>query len=103
VHCVDHREQSRAPRRNAVGLGPIDGVVRMFPCAGRPNDYYLTYFGVHQPAQMAFDVPDGEQYSAEVIDTWTMTATPLVEPVVRGAPVRLPGKPYQALILRRRG
>jgi hypothetical protein len=84
-----------------VGLDPIDGVLRMFTCAGQPHDYYLTYFGVHQPAKMTLDVPEGEQYRAEVIDTWEMTITPLEEPVVRGAEVPLPGKPYHALILRR--
>ncbi len=87
----------------AAGLDPIIDVPGMFPCAGQPHAYYLTYFGVHQPAQMVFDVPDGEQYAAEVIDTWAMTATRLDEPVVRGATVALPGKPYQALILRRVG
>ena len=87
----------------AAGLDPISDVPGMFPCAGQPHAYYLTYFGVHQPAQMVFDVPDGEQYAAEVIDTWAMTATRLDEPVVRGATVALPGKPYQALILRRVG
>jgi hypothetical protein len=85
----------------AAGLEPIDGVLRMFACAGQPHDYYLIYFGVHQPANMALDVPEGEQYTAEVVDTWEMTITPLEEPVVRGAAVPLPGKPYQALILRR--
>jgi hypothetical protein len=50
---------------------------------------------------MAFDIPDGEQYTAEVIDTWAMTITRLEEPVVCGASVLLPGKPYQAVILRR--
>jgi hypothetical protein len=84
-----------------TGLDPIDGVVPMFPCAGQPHDYYLTYFGVHQPARMAFDVPDGEQYTIEVIDTWAMAVTRLDEPVVRGTSVLLPGKPYQAVILRR--
>jgi len=52
---------------------------------------------------MTFNVPEGEQYRAEVIDTWAMTTTPLDEPVVRGATVPLPGKPYQALMLRRIG
>jgi hypothetical protein len=85
----------------AAGLDPVDGVVPMFPCAGQPHAYYLTYFGAHQPARMPIDIPDGEQYSAEVIDIWAMTMTPLEQPVVRGATVPLPGKPYQALILRR--
>ena len=43
----------------------------------------------------------GEQYQATIIDTWAMTTTPIKEPVVRGAAVLLPGKPYQALILQR--
>ena len=50
---------------------------------------------------MRFDVPEGEQYRAEIIDTWEMTASPVAEPVVRGSWVELPAKPYQALILRR--
>ena len=44
---------------------------------------------------------EGEQYQATVINTWAMTATPLDEPLVRGSTVKLPGKPYQALMLRR--
>jgi hypothetical protein len=85
----------------ATGLDPIDDVVRMFACAGQPHAYYLTYFGVHQPAQMTFNLPEGEQYQATIIDTWAMTTTPLDAPVVRGAAVRLPGRPYQAVVLRR--
>jgi hypothetical protein len=73
----------------------------MFACVGQAHDYYLTYFGQHQPAQMLINVPEGEQYRGEVIDTWSMTVTPLEESIVRGVVVQLPGKPYQAMILRR--
>jgi len=48
-------------------------------------------------------LPEGEQYKAEVIDTWGMTITPLTEPVTGCATVPLPGKPYHALTLRRIG
>jgi hypothetical protein len=48
----------------AAGLDPVSDLPSMFPCAGQPHDYYLTYFGVHRPARMAVDVPDGEQYTA---------------------------------------
>ncbi len=41
----------------AAGLDPQDNVLRMFACAGQPHDYYLTYFGVHQPAQLALTCP----------------------------------------------
>lgn len=56
---------------------------------------------LHQPAQMKFSLPEGERYRGEVINIWDMTVTTLDEPVVRGAVVQLPGKPYHALILRR--
>jgi hypothetical protein len=86
------------------GLDLIDGVLFFwtgFPCVGQQHDYYLSYFGRHQPAQMEVHVPKGEQYTGEVIDTWNMTVTPLEESIVHGSVVHLPGKPFQALILRR--
>lgn len=85
----------------AGGLTPIDEVLRMAPVAGQPHEYYMTYFGVHQPAHMTFALPEGEQYRGVVIDTWEMTETALPEPVVRGVPVALPGRPFQAVVLRR--
>jgi Domain of unknown function (DUF5060)/Domain of unknown function (DUF5605)/Protein of unknown function (DUF4038) len=88
----------------AAGLDPVDAVFSSwtgFPCAGQPHDYYLAYFERHQPAQVTVHVPEDEQYRGEVIDTWGMTVTPLEESIGRGAVVQLPGKPYQALIMRR--
>ena len=85
----------------AEGLEPAEDVARWLPVAGKPHEYYLAYFGVHQPAQVTFTLPEGERYSAEIIDTWGMTATPVAEPVVGGVPLRLPGKPYHAVVLRR--
>ncbi|GLV54126.1 hypothetical protein KDH_09750 [Dictyobacter sp. S3.2.2.5] len=85
----------------AAGLDPIPDVLFMFSCVGQPHEYYLTYFGTHQPAQMTFRLPEGERYQGEVINIWDMTVTPLDEPVVRNAVVQLPGKPYHALVLRR--
>ncbi len=88
----------------AAGLDPIDSVISPwlgFPCAGQDHHYYLVYFGRHQPSQVMVDVPEGEQYRGEIIDTWSMTTTPLENAIGRGAVVHLPGKPYQALIMRR--
>jgi len=85
----------------AAGLDPIDGVLFMFSVVGQPHEHYLTYFGVHQPARMAFNLPEGEQYRATIVDTWAMTLTSLDELVVRGVAVPLPSEPYQALMLRR--
>ncbi len=88
----------------AAGLDPIDGVLSLwsgFPCAGQHHDYYLAYFGRHQPEQVMVHVPEGEKYRGEVIDTWGMTVTPLEESIMDDAVVQLPGKPYQALIMQR--
>ena len=82
-----------------TALGSVIGY--WFPCAGQPHEYYLGYFGEHQPAKMRFDGPEGEQYRAEIVDTWEMTRTPVAEPVTRGSWIDLPQKPYLAVILRR--
>jgi hypothetical protein len=88
----------------AAGLEPLPRDKRTaygFPCAGSEHHYYLTYFGVHRPARMKFNVPQGERYAGEVIDTWAMTVTPLTEPVVHDSWVDLPAMQFQAVILRR--
>ncbi|WP_321790585.1 DUF5060 domain-containing protein [Burkholderia pyrrocinia] len=89
---------------------------------GRDGDYRLIYFGEHQPMQWAVGLPkeDGD-WEIDLIDTWEMTVTPLekmplpVSPALRqrggaivGAEpeaafgIQLPGKPYQAVRVRRR-
>jgi len=84
------------------GLEPADQVcTQHFPCAGHKEDYYLCYFGVHQPAVMTFDLPSGKRYGVEVIDTWSMTITP-VEGTFEGKfRITLPGKPYIAVRIRK--
>jgi hypothetical protein len=74
---------------------------RFFPCVGQEHQYYLPYFGVYRPARMRLDVPDGEWYRAEIVDTSEMTTTPLPEPIMRRNWPELPDKPYQAVILYR--
>lgn len=89
---------------SAPDLDPQDGVVSYpngFPCAGQAHIYYLTYFGNHQPAMVRANLLEGEQYTAEIIDTWAMTSQILAEPITHGSVITLPGKPRQALLLRR--
>jgi len=107
------------------GLTPLseDGRWEWSRVSGaRDGDYRLLYFGEHQPVEWAVGLPmeDGD-YELDLIDTWEMTITPLdkaplpVSPALRqrngamagGQPeaafgVRLPGKPYQAVRIRRR-
>lgn len=86
------------------------------------GDVRYLYFGEHQPLQWAVGLPkeDGD-YAIDLIDTWEMTVTPLekaplhASPPLRGAggvvhnaepeaafSVRLPGKAWQAVRVRRR-
>ena len=86
------------------------------------GDVRYLYFGEHQPVQWAAGLPkDDGDYEIDLIDTWEMTVTPMdraplpVSPALRGANgvvhntepeaafgVRLPGKPWQAVRVRRR-
>jgi hypothetical protein len=84
----------------ATGLDPVEGVVQMHLCAGKAHEFYLIYPGVSQPALLEITLPVGEQYQAEVIDTWGMTAAP-GEIYTGRADIPMPGKAYHALVLRR--
>ncbi|NJR13620.1 MAG: DUF5605 domain-containing protein [Phyllobacteriaceae bacterium] len=74
--------------------------MRQVPCVGKAHDYYLAYTGPSQPALLEFNLPAGETYRAEVIDTWGMTVTP-GEVYSGRVDIPMPGKAYYALILRR--
>jgi hypothetical protein len=86
----------------------------------RDGKVSYLYFGEHQPLEWTTGLPtDDGRYQVDVIDTWNMTVTPArqVPPlvphptrhgdVVRGGKpdaafgVKLPGKPYLALRIRR--
>ncbi len=84
------------------GLEPIDFGWDV-TCAGKEGEYYLAYFGIHQPAFRSLNLPDGWKFKIDIIDTWEMTISP-----VRGAfegecEVKLSGKPYIALRIRKEG
>ena len=80
------------------GLDPVQDVWGgNFPAASRGSDYYLAYFGLHQPGRMEYHFPDGLTYQLEVIDTWEMTVTPLPGVYAGSGAVDLPALPYMAL------
>lgn len=77
------------------------GLEPMGPWGARQGDaFFLYYWGVHQPAEWTLDLPAGQCYQGEVINTWEMTRIPLPQPVSGKCTVRLPGKPGMALLLR---
>jgi hypothetical protein len=86
----------------AEGLDPRPEVMRQVPCAGKDHEYYLIYTGPSQPALLELNLPEGETYSAEIIDTWAMTSTHSQESYNGRVDIPMPGKAYHALILRRR-
>jgi hypothetical protein len=88
-------------RRAAAGKTEAEEFGGSYAGVYVPHQYYLLYFGLNRPSEIAVNVPAGETYRAELIDTWEMTATPLAQPVTRGVPVAITPKPHQALRLQR--
>ncbi|MGB0075612.1 MAG: DUF5060 domain-containing protein [Terracidiphilus sp.] len=90
----------------ALGPGPI-GFTNFADdpmAARRANDSVLfCYFDEHQPAEGAFQLPDGKTYSAEYIDTLQLTRTPLPGEYSGTAQVKLPGTPWGSIWFRQKG
>lgn len=105
----------------AEGIEPIDRW-QSADIAGQPGEYYLIYFGKQTPTNWLFNLPNSKQakigaghvnFSAEIIDTWNMTITPVdgvfttrkkddYTLVKKSGPgIELPGKPYMAIRLKR--
>jgi hypothetical protein len=106
----------------AAGINPIDGHPEM---GGQPGKYYLVYLGKQALTNWNFEIPqaapdqsqiaDGMKFTAEVLDTWNMTVTPVPGVLTlkqkdgslftdaNGRSIPLPGRPYLALRLKRAG
>lgn len=99
------------------GLDPIDKWDDP-SVAGQPGEYYLIYFGKKTPTEWLFDLykgelEDGMQFRAEVINTWNMSITPVEQTftvvvdskyrahAIGNPNIKLPGRPWMALRLRR--
>jgi hypothetical protein len=84
-----------------IGLEPIAISWEWDVYAGgkKGDDYFLIYFGTHQPSSLSFGLPNKE-YKVEIIDTWNMTITPVEGTFVGKKPIKLPDKPYLALRIR---
>jgi hypothetical protein len=101
------------------GIEPIDKWQdrRM---GGKAGEYYLLYFGEQAPTAWPFTLYKtgliaGMKFTAEIIDTWNMTITPVAQTYVLkkkddydfvdqdDRSIALPGQPYLALRLRRVG
>jgi hypothetical protein len=85
----------------AEGLEPIPGHWARKRGAGKVGSYYLFYFGYDQPNKWSFELPTEAKFQAEIIDTWEMTITPVQGTFSGKFELPLPGKPYQAVRLRK--
>jgi len=67
---------------------------------GKATEEILYYMDFHQPVFYEFPLPAGN-FTAEAIDTWEMTVTPLPGMFSGKTKLKLPGRPYQAIRFRR--
>jgi hypothetical protein len=70
---------------------------RHYPALCRDDEFFLVYFGMRQPAEMELALPEGREYSLEVIDGWQMSITPLPGVYRAGVKVPLPGRTLTAI------
>jgi hypothetical protein len=94
--------------REILEQGPPEGLDPLLDtwegkAAGREGEFYLFYFGVHQPAEYTFRVPEGAEYEVDVIDTWGMTSTRLEGTFEGVFKIQLPGKPHIAVRISKAG
>ncbi|WP_339319512.1 DUF5605 domain-containing protein [Paenibacillus sp. FSL R10-2734] len=85
-----------APRQLKV----IDSI-KDVPTLGVEGEYYLLYFGIHRPALRPVQLPEGNEYEAEIINTWSMTIERIEGRFTGDCTIQLPSKPYLALRIRR--
>ncbi len=84
----------------AQGIDPVTGHWNV-TCAGAAGKYYLHYFGNGQSARRFIDLPEGAEFTIEIIDVWEMTITPLEGAYSGRCEIPLPGKPHIALRIRK--
>ncbi|MGD6749719.1 DUF5605 domain-containing protein [Streptomyces sp. BH105] len=84
---------------DAAGIDPLPSDFDV-PMGGVEGRYYLAYFGVQQPRIRTFNLPEGKRFRVDVIDTWNMTVTEVLDTHEGSVTVRLPARPYHAVRLR---
>jgi hypothetical protein len=97
-------------RENPMSIfSPQNGDVDRILAEGRWNaeavgycggDYFMFYFGMHQPSSRNFNLPEGS-FRIEVIDTWNMTVDTVAENASGSTQVKLPGRKYMAVRIQR--
>jgi hypothetical protein len=79
----------------AEGDWPVDAA------GHRGLDYFLFYYGMHQPRLRVFNLPEGGSYRIDVIDTWNMTITCAAEAASGHLALDLPGRKFMAVCMQK--
>jgi hypothetical protein len=87
-------------KRSEAFKALMEGSITMEAGGFHDNDYFLFYYGVHQPRLRKFNLPAGS-YQIDLIDTWNMTIETWAEQASGHISVALPGKKYMAVRIRR--
>ncbi len=90
-----------APRRAVGGSNASEWIVPGGPssyqvASHNGTDYYLFYFGMHQPRYRYFSLPPGS-YHIDILDTWNMTVDRFADAVSGEVRVELPRRKFMAL------
>lgn len=87
--------------REIIGAAPEEYkpilTIRDVPTIGVPGQYYLSYYGIHQPLYRIIELPEDGEFRAEIIDTWHMKITPIEQTLSGTCQIDMPGKPNIAL------
>jgi len=78
------------------GCRPLPAI-RDVPTIGVQGQYYLQYYGLHQPLYRTIDLPEDGEYKAEVIDTWNMKIISEDQNLSGTCRIKMPGKPNMAI------
>lgn len=73
------------------------------PCLCKEDDrsYYLYYFGFFKPLFRTYELPEGNSYEIELLDTWDMTVTKLPGVYTGSIRIDLPEKQYMAIRMKK--
>lgn len=88
-------DEARAQRSEASKV-LMEGAWNMEAGGHNGRDTFLFYFGMHQPSQRNFSLPEGS-YRIELIDTWNMSIETLEKEAAGKISIRLPGRKFMAI------
>ncbi len=91
--------------RRILEEAPMDGLTPVrnpyYPAAAIKGKYVLHYLDIHQPREYPLPLPAEGRWSVDILDPWEMTVSPVPGTHTGRVNLNLPGKPYQAIRVKR--